>query len=216
VILLKNRLLFLLVFFVLLLGFSGCTPSHYGVAEEDWQRMNDEDRAVVIKEYNTAKRLRTERRLEEEKARQLQEQREMHERNTYIDSIYSGQRGAFGDLLRVSFKGGKMRFPGKHREFRPFSFKIADRECKKVEFVGIKSHRSTHSSVQVCYEGGTLLIDVAGRGQDYGAGALVYEGEWSKGASYPMYTDGRAELKNVQVSVSAVSPQGHVVDHRVW
>ncbi len=197
--------------------FAACTPTHFGVPEEEWQAMSEAERVTTIKGYNERQRLREERRLEDEKRRRVIAEAEMRERNEYIDAIYAGRRGQVGDLLRVSLKGGKLRLSGKHREYRPFSFKIADRECKKVEFFNNKKHRSYHGTLEVCYEDGTLLVDVSGRGQDYGAEAFVFDPSWMKGATYQhVQTHGRTELKNVDIAVVATTSAGHVVDHRVW
>ncbi len=210
-----NMIIFVFVFFILV---PGCSTSHYGVADEEWQKMSEAERVVAIEGYNERQRIREESRLEEAKAKRVVAEQRARERKEHIQSIYNGNGGQFGDLLRVSMKGGKIRIGGKHRSYRPVSFKIADKECKSIKLVSEKKHSSHGGQITACYRDGLLLLDVSGSGSR-GATALTYDSGWAKGQTYQhVESDGKNELENVEVYVLVVAPrgQGNVIEHRVW
>jgi hypothetical protein len=169
----------------------GCRPSHYGVADEEWQVMSEAERVATITGYNERQRAREERQFVEKQRRQMHTEQEVRLRNEDIQAIYNGERGQFGD-----------------------------NECKEVDISGHKKHRSYSGTVGVvCYQEGTLLVDVSGRDRDSGAYAFTYEAAWRKGYTYVnVSTHGRVELKDVGVYIMAIFPHGgrRGVDHREW
>lgn len=205
---------------------SGCMNTHFGVADEAWQAMSESERTATIDGYNERQLLREQRRLEEDKRRFEEDKRlraqaaqEERMRNEHIQAIYSGEAGHFGDLLRVSLQEGRMRLSGKHRAYRPISFKIADGECKELHLSGQKKQRSYSGRLEVCYGDGTLLVDVSGRNGDSGAEPFTYDSHWRKGHTYKnVYTDGRAELKGVNVYIMTIPLRGggQGAGHRGW
>lgn len=206
----------LLLIFLLLLN--GCAPTYYGVPEEEWQKMGEPERVAAIEGYNERQRIREQRRLEEQKRRRLEAEQQARVRKEHVDSIYNGSSGQFGDLLRVSMRNGKIRIGGKHRTYRPVSFKIADQECKAIPVVYEKKYYSYSGEVAVCYIEGSLLVD-AGKSNRHGAVAITYDSGWARGKTYTnINSNGRGDLEGVTVFVQAVSASGrnNVMEHIIW
>lgn len=120
-----------------------------------------------------------------------------------IQAIHRGEAGRYGDLIRVTIKGGTVRFRrGRHRRYFPVSFNIANGETKTIAFRSAQ-RRSYVRGMRVSYRNGAFILEDGTRG----AVGYRYSQRWSFGRAYqPVYlshftnTQGRA----LQVSVRIV------------
>ena len=178
--------------------------------------MSEAEKVAVIQGYNERQRIREQRRLEEEKRNRRAQEQQDKMRREYVAAIYSGNRGQLGDLLRVSMKNGEVRIAGKHRPYRPVSFKIADQECKAVPLTYEKKYYSYSGKLNVCYADGTLLLDT-GRSTSHGATAITYDPAWIKGKTYTgISSNGQTEIRQVNIQIVAISSQRNVTERITW
>ena len=207
----------MLGFFMLLILFlSACTPRIYGVPEERWKTMSEQERIAAMEAYTARQEALRQRREEqarlraiEKKAQLAREAEEARRRQRQVDAIYRGE-GLYGDLLRVTLEGGMLQFYGAHKHFHPLSFKIAAGEIKDIEIVSLKG-RKAHMTVQ--YDGSNLLLDESLGSHRSNALRLPYEDSWERGATYANnFAKGPLEMRGVNVTVQIV---GHAPrDHR--
>ncbi len=176
---LKRIIPMLLALFVL----SACVPYMYGVPEEEWIRMSPEQRQVTMDAYNAQQKIEAAQRLEEakraaEEARlaRLQAERDAQNRYHYNDTRYPPPPpGAYTrheptrpwrsrNMIRVTVEDGEMRFRGKHREYQPVTFTIAEGERRALIFrrTGRKSHHQI--KVLVEYRDDDFYFDIGKRG----------------------------------------------------
>jgi hypothetical protein len=187
-----------------------CTPSRYGVPEEEWNRLTPRQQEETMRAYNEQERQREMERLRQEELRQreeaaraAEEQRREREQQRRIERIHRGEAGQYGDLVRVTIRDAGIVAGGKELELEPISFTIASGELKTigVELSGRK--KKQHRDLRVYYQDGTLFIDGDGKGQKR-ATRLVYEQSWKRGASYDISTGGAAKLSKARVLVEIV------------
>ena len=119
------------VLMLLLIGLTGCTASIYGVPQERWDTMGEQERIAAIEAYQARQAVLLQQR--EERARQQAMERERQraiaaeearQRLLQVDAIYRGE-GVYGDLLRVRIEEGSVKLNGSHRDYQPFAFRIA-------------------------------------------------------------------------------------------
>ncbi len=132
----------------------------------------------------------------------------MEHRQVRVEEIYAGKVGVQGDLLRVTIRGGEFYFNGKHRHYRPVSFKIADGERKIVTFHHPKKYHY-QIKVPIEYYDGVLSFDYDPNvlyGYDYRHN-LTYEPEWRRGKYYnhiTLHEYSNSRARNIEISVEAV------------
>ena len=183
----------------------GCTATIYGVPQDRWDVMSEQERIAAMDAYH-AHQAALQQRLHEqarqraiaEEARRAQEAEAARLQQLQIDAIYRGE-GAYGDLLRVTLYDGMLKFYGAHKTFNPISFKIAAGEAKSVPVV---SQRGKRATLNVSYDGGNLLLDETPRSHRSQATSLVYDEDWESGKSYPnLFDEGPLELRGVTATV---------------
>jgi len=201
------RLIFIILAVFLL---ASCTPTIYGVSEDQWGTLSTDERKQAIEHHQKMELLRERRRIEEAKiaAEQEKQQRlEMESRQAYAEEIYAGERGIRGDLLRVTIRGGELYLNGRHRPYKPVSFRIADGERKIISFTHPKHHRYQTDVVIEYYDGILTFDNDHGRNTDYRYD-LVYEPEWRHGEHYRSITLNKrshSQARNIEVIVDAVA-----------
>ena len=203
---------------LLILPLTACSSGHYGISDEEWLHMSKIEKVAVIQGYNERQRIREQRRLEEEKRNRIMQEQQAQKRREYVAAVYNGTKGQFGDLLRVSMKGGQVKINGKHRSYRPVSFKIADKECKAVPLIHEKKFYSFSGRLNVCYFDGTLLIDT-GNNNSYGAASIIYDPAWIKGKTYmDISSNGRIKIRKAtfQIQIITASRRSDVIEHIHW
>ena len=200
---------------LLIMLLAACTPRIYGVPQERWETMSEQERIATMEAYQARQEVLRQQRQEqarlqamEKQAQLAREAEEARRRQLQIDAIYRGE-GLYGDLLRVNLEGGKLRIHGHHQPFHAVSFKIAAAEMKDIEIVSLNGQR-TRMAVQ--YDGGNLLLDESPKSHRSTAIRLPYEDSWEVGATYTnRFTKGPLEMKGVNIAVQIVGNPPH--DH---
>ncbi len=189
----------------LCLLLSACTPYIYGVPQPTWDTMSPQERQETMRNYE--ERQRALQRAAEERARQMalerqrraEEERRARER---IAAIHAGE-GRYGDLLRVSLRGGEARIGDRVYRFRPFSFMIADGEAVQIPVVGWQGRTGV---LTASYADRLLSIDGEGRGGAH----FPFERRWDRGAFYSdTSADGPLPLRRVDLFVEVADRDGH-------
>jgi len=201
---------------LILLALTGCTATIYGVPQERWDTMGEQERVAAMEAYRARQAVLKQQR--EERARQLARERERQraveaeearQRQLRVAAVYRGE-GVYGDLLRVRLEEGRMKLNGSHRAYQPVAFRIAAGESKRVEVVDRKGRKA---ALLASYDGSTLLLDESpGTGRSR-AIRLAYEDDWEGGKTYSGLTaKGPLELRGVSVSVQVLGEPPH--EHR--
>lgn len=197
---------------VALICHMGCTQMMYGIPEQEFVKLSEEQKIATINGYNEREKIReqtraiaAERRAKEqaEKAEEQRRQKEIVQKR--IDAIYAGEAGNLGDLVRVSIQGGDMLFGKRRRPFQPVSFKIANGETRSIETVSNDKKYNDTVELTVSYREGVLFIDEVSYRADL-ATRIVYDSTWKKGNSYSINTRGNRELHNVRINVEVIPP----------
>ena len=207
----KSFIFILLVASWIWLGVAGCTKRVYGVSEDLWVQMTRPQQLEAIRGYNERKLIEDERRLveekraaEESKRQRIQVELEAERTRKRVQSIYAGEEGVSGDLIRVTVRGGMMRFNGKHRSYQPISFKLADGERKQVTFHSEGGYQKTRG-IWVSYLDGNLVFDAWKEGRH--AKRIAFEPGWKQGKRYQSISlsgSSWSEAKNISITVLIV------------
>ncbi len=209
-----------LICMIVLFTISACAHRIYGVPEEQWNQMSAAQRQTAIEGYNQRARIRAERRLADsrraaEEARQasIRAELEAERERKRISAIYAGRAGITGDLLQVSIRGGRMKFGGRHREYRPLSFRIANGDRKPITF--LNKGRYGHHSVMVWveYRDGNFIFDTGTIKRDYRyARKIIYEPAWCRGITYAPLSLGShtvSEAENISITIQVLPISRH-------
>jgi hypothetical protein len=189
---------------------TACTPMIYGVPQDRWDVMTENERIAAMEAYKerqiayqqaAAERARI--RAEQEATRQAQLDEEMRRREQQVDLIYLGRAGRFGDLLEVSLYDGVIRLNGKKRSYSPVSFMIADGEIKIVPIYYSKGRKA---DLYVLYEDRHLWFDTDPHGHNTRrAGHLVYNDEWAAGITYRgVNSHGSRDMRGVSIDIDVI------------
>ncbi len=212
---------------LLIMLLAACTPRIYGVPQERWETMSEQERISAMEAYKARQEALRQKRAEQARIRAMErkaqlareamekeaqlarEAEEARQRQLQIDAIYRGE-GLYGDLLRVTLEGGMLEIHGHHQPFHPVAFKIAASEVKDIEIV---SRRGQRVRLTAQYDGSNLLLDETPHSHRSTALHLPYEDAWEDGAAYTgRSTKGPLELKGVDITVRIVGRRP--VDHR--
>lgn len=195
---------------MMLLFAIGCSRTLYGIPEQEWLKLTDEQKTAAINGYNEREQLREQTRaaeaerraqLQAQKAEEQKQQQEIERRR--IEAIYAGEAGNLGDLIRVSIQGGDMLFGNRRRPFQPVSFKLASGESRIVEVISNDQNYNDAVKLAVSYRDGLLLIDEADFRSDLAA-RIAYDSSWKRGNFYNINSRGYRELRNVCVNVEVI------------
>jgi hypothetical protein len=204
---------------VVMMALAACTPRIYGVPEERWETMSEQERVAAMEAYKARQEALRQQREErariramEKKAQLAREAEEARRRQIHVDAIYRGE-GLYGELLRVTLKEGMLQFHGVHKPFHPVSFRIAAGEMKEIEIVSVQGRKAR---MTVFYDGSNLLLDETPKSRHSTAIRLPYEGSWESGATYPhLVAKGPLEIRGVDVTVRIIgNPPRDRNDHR--
>lgn len=200
----------LLVVFLMSINLFSCTPTIYGVSQDNWHTLSESERQQAIKHYQEIEILREKRRIEESKielAKEKHRQLKLEARQHYVDKVYTGEAGVRGDLLRVTIFGGQVEMNGKHRHYSPVSLKIVDGEQKTVTFHHPEKRRYK-TEIKITYIDGLLTFDEhQGRKRNYSY-PIAYEPKWRKGAQYNninLSKRSHSHAKNISIIIDAVA-----------
>ncbi|MBL6996711.1 hypothetical protein [Desulfobacula sp.] len=160
---------FLLIILFILFTTSmiiGCSKKIAGIPVEEWNQMSEIGRQAAMRGYNERQKIIAEERLVKAKQRAAEQAEEMRLKKLEtianqekVAHVYAGE-GIYGDLIQVTVKGGQLYFFGKHKDYQPLSFRIANGERKQVTFV-----RQTGNSmfqeinVWMAYQDGNFIFD---------------------------------------------------------
>jgi hypothetical protein len=192
----------------LLMALAACTPRIYGVPEDRWETMSEQERVAAMEAYKARQEALRQQREEQARLRAMEKEaqlaREAEEarlRQIHVDAIYRGE-GLYGELLRITLKDGQLQFHGVHKPFHPVSFRIAAGEMKDVEIVSVQGRKAR---MAVFYDGSNLLLDETPNSRRSNAVRLPYEDAWETGATYPdLVAKGPLEMRGVDVSVRII------------
>ncbi len=207
------------ILMILILFLAACTPRIYGVPEDRWETMSEQERVAAMEAYKARQEALRQQREErahlkamEKKAQLAREAEEARRLQIRVDAIYRGE-GLYGELLRVTLQGGMLQFHGVHKPFHPVSFRIAAGEGKDVQIVSAHGRKAR---MAVFYDGSNLLLDVKPKSVRSTAIRLPYEDSWETGATYPHLTaKGPLEMRGVDVTVRIIGePPRDRNDHR--
>lgn len=144
---------------------TGCTATQFGVPEEQWQQMNDEQKQLAISGYNQRQLIVQQRRLEQAKIDAFNQQRknklkeeEAHRQQIRIEKIRNGD-GNTGDLIRISILSCQAKLHNKYRQINPASVKLADGEHREIAISSVThKDRSYQKKLPVKYDDGLITI----------------------------------------------------------
>jgi hypothetical protein len=192
---------------------AGCASKIYGVPEERWETMTEQERIAAMEAYKARQEVLRQKRAEQARLRAMEKEaqlaREAEEarlRQRKVDAIYRGE-GLYGDLLRVNLEGGMLKFYGAHRPYHQVAFKIATGEVKEIEIVNLRGQKA---HMVVSYDGSNLLLDETLNSHHSMALRLAYEDSWEDGAVYPgLSAKGPLQMKNVNATVKIIGTPPH-------
>lgn len=203
---------------LLLMSFlTACTPRVFGVPEERWQQLTEEQRTEAIRGYNERELLRQQQSLArqeqaaaEAKKRAIEEEREAQRQRERVEAIYAGQSTVPGELIRVTLQEGRLRFNGRQEHYRPTSFLIADGETKGVVINSTGDKRQQQVTLWVRYWEGNLDIDVGPDGRNQGhALRMTYERAWERGETYrDLSWDKHSPSQGENISITLLTAAG--------
>lgn len=205
----KTSILYLLIV-ALITVLTACTPRIYGVPQEQWEVMSENERIAAMDAYKERQiayqRAATERariRAEQEAARQSRLEAEMQRRHERANLIYRGRAGTFGDLIEITLHQGQMRLNYNKRPYSPVTFKLADGEIKSIPIHFTNGHRA---GLWVLYENRNLWLDIDPYNLKTQHGAhLVYNDDWSSGVTYTgINSHGSRDLRGINVDIDVV------------
>ncbi|WP_051361452.1 hypothetical protein [Desulfuromonas sp. TF] len=194
--------------FVIWIVLSGCTATIYGVPQERWEAMGEQERIAAMEAYQARQAVLLQQRQERARLKEIERERQFAieaedapQRQLRVDAVYRGE-GVYGDLLRVTLREGRLKFQGAHRAYQPVAFKIAAGETKRVEIVDGDGRRAT---MVASYDGSILLLDDSPGAKRSRAARLVYEELWEEGKTYAnLGAKGPLELRGVNVTVQVL------------
>ncbi|NOQ80690.1 MAG: hypothetical protein GQ546_14975 [Gammaproteobacteria bacterium] len=211
------------VFFIIFTFFlTGCTATQFGVPEEQWLQMNDEQKQLAISGYNQRQLLAEQRRLERAKAdaliqqqqKALQEKKEQRQQ-ARINRIRNGA-GDLGDLIRVSILSCQAKLHNKYRQINPVSIKLADGEHREIKINSVThKDRSYSASLPVKYNEG--LVTISGQSSGKKSIKLAYEQSWLKGHRYhKLSAKGAVKLKECEIAISVIPSSSFSIRSRYY
>jgi hypothetical protein len=191
-----------------LLGLTGCTATIYGVPQEHWDTMGEQERVAAMEAYQARQAALMQQREERARQQAIERERqraieaeEARQRQLRVDAVYRG-KGVYGDLLRVTIQDGRLKFHGDHKPYQPVAFKIAAGETKEVEVV---DHKGRKAAMLASYDGSNLLLDDSPDARRSHAARLVYEDGWEEGKTYSnLNAKGPLEMRGVTVTVQVL------------
>lgn len=191
-----------------LLGLTGCASSIYGVPQERWDAMGEQERVAAMEAHQVRQAVLQQQREERARQQAIERERqraieaeEARQRQLRVDAVYRGE-GVFGDLLRVRLEGGSLKLSGSHKAYLPVAFRIAAGESKKIEIVDRKGRKTT---LLASYDGSILLLDDSPGASRSRAARLAYEDAWEEEKTYAELTaKGPLELRGVTVTVQVL------------
>ena len=201
-----------LIWILLVAALAACTPTIYGVPQDRWDLMTEQERIVAMEAYKehqiayqkaAAERARL--RAEQEAARRASLELEMERRRARVEHIYSGHGANFGDLIEVTLYGGQIRLNGKKQGYQPITFKIADGEVKSIP---IHYSKGRSGELYILYENRHLWIDTDPFGKNTRSAHLIFDNSWGDGRTYAgINSHGSRDLRLVNLDI-AVTPTG--------
>jgi len=205
---------------MLLVFVTACTPMIYGVPQERWDLMTENERIAAMEAYKArqiayqqaaAERARI--RAEQEALRRAQLEEELRRRQERVDMIYEGRTGAYGDLLEVTISDGLIKLHGRRSEYFPVTFALADGEVKAVP---IQYTNGQVENLYVSYEDRHLWLDTDDYGQNTRrAGHLIYNQNWKDGVAYSgINSHGSRDMRNISVFVEVLPMRRGHSGHR--
>jgi hypothetical protein len=191
-----------------LIGLTGCTATIYGVPQESWNTMGEQERVAAMEAYQARQAILQQQREERARQQAIERERqraieaeEARQRQLQVDAVYRGE-GVYGDLLRVTIQEGRLKLHGDHKLYQPVAFRIAAGEAKEVEVV---DRRGRKAIMLASYDGSTLLLDESRGASRSRAARLLYEDGWEEGKTYSNFnTRGPLELHGVTVTVQVL------------
>ncbi len=198
---------------LLMMLLAGCTPRIYGVPQERWEAMSEQERVSAMEAYKARQEVLRQQREEQARLRAMEKQAQLareaeqaRQQQLQVDAIYRG-KGLYGDLLRVNLEGGKLQIHGRHQRFHPVSFKIAASEMKDIEIVSMNGQKAR---MTVQYDGSNLLLDESPNAHRSKAIRLPYEDSWEAGATYANRSDkGPLEMQGINIAVQIIGNPPH-------
>lgn len=181
----------------------GCSTTQFGVHQEQWIQMTDEQKKLVIEGYNQRQALIEQRRIEEKRAAAIAQEKENKRRYAQIEKIKKGE-GVLGDYIRISILSCKAKINSKYRSINPVSIKLADGEYRVIEIKN-ESHKYRFYTTKLpfSYQDGLLIIGSKnGRGGIF----LPYTQKWKKGHRYSNLSskNGAVKLEDCNVEISVI------------
>ena len=191
---------YLLIFLVLFL--TSCATKYYGVSEEVWLEMNDNQKQTAIEGYNQRELIRVKQRIQREQARNYKIEEEEQKRLEQIERIYNVD-GQMGDLIQLSILSGVMKLGFKNRKIEPASVRLVNGETKEIK-ISSSDHKYMKYTAQ--YQDGLVII-----GSNYsgdGGIRIPYDNGWLSGKEYiGMSGRGSHKMKNMNIKLTVI-PQG--------
>ncbi|MDH5786158.1 MAG: hypothetical protein OEZ16_11210 [Chromatiales bacterium] len=148
-----------------LLLLAACTPYHYGVPEDDWKRMSQEERNEIILIYQ-------ERRMHEERRRAAEAELRARE----LESMHDHYPG----LVHLHLSGGVYIYRGVRYHYHPHTISLRYGESRKIELVSDSRTRPHRLKLWLSYRDGKVLM---GDGRKT-LRSFDYHDSWRRGYRY--------------------------------
>jgi hypothetical protein len=159
----RLRLVILMGLLVSVLG--GCTHYHYGVREDDWRRMSEQERAEVIRIYQ-------ERRLHQERQRAAEAEIRARE--------MAAHRHHYPEIIYLNLSGGAFIISGQRYSFHQHVFQLRQGETRTLVLVSSHGRYPHRIKIWVRYLDGKVML---GDGRRY-LHTVAYRDGWHKGDHY--------------------------------
>ena len=184
-----------LVILAFVLFVVGCESTRYGVDQETWDGLTDEQRSATIAGYNERKQLEAERRL-------IGEQRRLIEANMAQEQMAEQIEDAvmYAPRIKVSVWAGILRDEDKVYAIERTNLVLRHEQEAELK---VEDDEGVRSSVALAYRRGHFIL-----GQGDGAIEVPYEDGWRKGKLYLERLPSKAEFSGtVHMDIRALSPE---------
>jgi chemotaxis protein histidine kinase CheA len=178
-----SRLISIIFISLLLTLLSACTRHIYGVQEEDWQRLNESERADIILAYQ-------ERRLHEERRRAAEEEMRARE--------MTRQQRAYPEIIYLRLSGGSFYFQGRPYHYHQHALQLMHGETRALTLISMDDQPAHRITLWVRYLNGDVML---GDGQHF-LHTLNYRETWHQGDHYKgINLRGGIHLDDMELSI---------------
>ena len=128
---------------LILLMLSGCARYHYGVHEDDWGRMSQQERNEVIRIYH-------ERRLQQDRRRAAEAEMRAH--------ALAERRHHYPEYVHIRLSGGVFIYHGHRYQYHAHNLHLHQGEVKTIVLVSMDTRTPQRITLRVRYHDGKVMF----------------------------------------------------------